>query len=96
MKKLFVIAIMFMSVFILTGCFEDRIYIDLKTVEEIESAGPFEKVYIYYSKYRKEWNIEIAAHTPCGEVKLEVDNSSLQAGFNEIKTQFKCLEEKCK
>ena len=96
MKKLLSIAAVLFTVFILTGCFEDRIYIDLKTVEEIESAGPFEKVYIYYSKYRNNWNIKVSASTPCGAVQLEVDDSSLQAGFNEIKSQFECLKEKCK
>jgi len=96
MRKLFVTVIMLMSVFILTSCFEDRIYIDLKTAEEIESAGPFRKVSIYYSGFRNEWSIEIAADTPCGEVSLEVDDNNLQAGFNELKTQFECLKNSCK
>ena len=96
MRKLFVTVIMLMSVFILTSCFEDRIYIDLKTAEEIESAGPFRKVSIYYSGFRNEWDIKISASTLCGVVQLEVNNSSLRDGFNELKTKFECLKEKCK
>ena len=96
MKKLLFTIIIFMSMFILAGCFEDRIYLDLKAAEEIESLGPFEDVRIYYSEFKNNWNIEVSASTPCGAIQLEVDNSSLQDGFNELKTKFECLKEKCK
>ena len=98
MKKLLSVMIMLFVVIALTGCFEDedRIYLDFKAAEEIGSVGPFEKVQIYYSNYRKEWDIEIETRTVCGKVKLKVNDSSLQDGLNEIKSQFECLKEKCK
>ena len=95
MKKLLSIAAVLFTVFILTGCFEDRIYLDFKAAEEIESLGPFENVRIYYSAFRNNWNIEVSASTPCGAVQLKVNNSSLQDGFNELKTKFECLKESC-
>ena len=96
MIKLLSVAAVLFAIFILTGCFEDRIYLDFKVAEEIESLGPFEDVRIYYSEFRNNWNIEVSASTPCGAVQLEVDDSNLQAGFNELKTKFECLKEKCK
>ena len=96
MKKLWLAIIIFMSLFVLIGCFEDRIYLDFKVAEEIESLGPFEEVNVYYSGFRNEWDIKISASTLCGVVQLEVNNSSLRDGFNELKTKFECLKEKCK
>ena len=96
MKKLLSVTIMLFVVIALTGCFEDRIYLDFKAAEEIESLGPFERAYIYYSSFRNEWDIEVNARTLCGVVTLEINDNSLQSGFNELKTQLKCLEEKCK
>ena len=96
MKKLLSIAAILFAAFILTGCFEDRIYLDFKTAKEIESLGPFENARIYYSQFRNNWNIEVEASTPCGAVQIEGENSSLQDGFNELITKFECLMEKCK
>ena len=93
MKKLLFAIIM---MFVLTGCFEDRIYLDFKAAEEIKSLGPFKQVYVRYSSYFNEWSIKTLVNTPCGEIQLEVDNSSLQTGFNELKYQFECLKENCK
>ena len=96
MKKIFVIVIMFMSMFILVGCFEDRIYVDIQIAEAIESYGPYENLSIYYSGYKNEWDIEVKKQTLCGEVRLETYNGSLLAGFKELQTQVKCFEKNCK
>ena len=95
MKKLLSITIMLFVVTALTGCFEDRIYLDFKTAEEIESVGPFKEVYVRYSSYFNEWNIKTSVNTPCGEIQLEVDDSSLQNGLNKLKTEFECLKKSC-
>jgi len=96
MKKLLSITIMLFVVIALTGCFEDRIYLDFKAAEEIESVGPFKDVHVRYSSYFNEWSIKASVNTPCGEIQLEVDDSSLQNGLNKLKTEFECLKEKCK
>ena len=106
MKKLLFAIIMLFVVIALTGCFEDRIYLDFKAAEEIESVdpvhsstesvGPFKDVYVRYSSYFNEWSIKASVNTPCGEIQLEVDDSSLQNGLNKLKTEFECLKEKCK
>ena len=92
MKKLLFAIIM---MFVLTGCFEDRIYLDFKAAEEIESVGPFKQVYVRYSSYFNEWSIKTSVNTPCGEIQLEVDDSSLQNGLNKLKTEFECLKKSC-
>ena len=96
MKNLLSITIMLFVVIALTGCFEDRIYLDFKAAEEIESVGPFKDVHVRYSSYFNEWSIKALVNTSCGEIQLEVDDSSLQTGFNELKYQFECLKENCK
>ena len=98
MKKLLTIMIMLFVVIALTGCFEDRIYLDIMTdvdINTLTSAGPFSNISIRYSAYFHEWDVSAKIKISNTEIEIEVKEPTLKDAFFELQRKTHHLKNIC-